>query len=156
MKLRQYIPALALMLAILGMLITPGITSAWLVCDPCCPKEKSIQAESTGREIAISYANAGTHFFQGLIALENSNTTAAKKAFDNFAMSVRNMRTTLGNSPGEMNLKEKISIMMTNGKLFYRQIQERRLPDISQITQLGRQWAQLQGMANVLVISECK
>ena len=79
MKLRQYIPALALMLAILGMLITPGITSAFLICDPCCSKKKSIQAERTGREIAISYANAGTHFFQGLIALENSNTAAEKK-----------------------------------------------------------------------------
>lgn len=156
MKLHQHIIVLSSILMMFGMLISPGITSAWLICDPCCSEKKSIQEEITGKKIATSYARVGIHFFQALIALENSDAKTAQKAFDEFSKSVSILHNTLGQSGEEKKLKTQISRMMTSGKSLYGQIQSRGLPDISQITKLGQEWAKLQTLANQAVRQKCK
>jgi len=92
MKLNRYI----IVLFVTGTILLPETSSAWLICDPCCeckpPKAIGIDLQAQGSkdvdvvasQVAVSYARAGVHFFQGLDALERSDIEKANKTFNSF------------------------------------------------------------------------
>ena len=140
--------------ALLGALVTPGTASAWLVCDPCCKGTQSEQEETiTGYRAATFYANAGIHYFQGLLALEHSDYTNANTNFEQFYVAANELRIVLDGA--DSTLTQSIEEVIEYGEAMSI-LQGRELPDIETITELGKKWAQLQTIANDAVLRSCQ
>ena len=141
-----------LLLLVIVLLLVPGTASAWLVCDPCCPKKKAIETGQDSKA-AMAYAQAGLHFFQGLVELERSEKARAHEAFGKFYKSVKELRSSLDIRDKKLEVTfarllegtEKIGAML-----------RQTLPSAEIITSLGQEWAALQITANKLVAARCK
>ena len=139
--------------ALLGVLVTPGTASAWLICDPCCKVKKSEQEEVlTGNRAATIYAYAGMNYFQGLFALEHSDYTSADTNFEQFNVAANELRSVLEGADAE--LTQSLDEVIEYGEAMSI-LQVNELPSIETITELGKKWARLQTIANDAVISRC-
>ena len=125
-----------------------------LVCDPCCKGTQSEQEETiTGYRAATFYANAGIHYFQGLLALEHSDYTNANTNFEQFYVAANELRIVLDGA--DSTLTQSIEEVIEYGEAMSI-LQGRELPDIETITELGKKWAQLQTIANDAVLRSCQ
>lgn len=146
--------------ALLGVLVMPGPASAFLICDPCCKKDKKseqVVAETggeaeTGRRAAILFANAGINYFQGLLHLENSDYAKADNNFTMFHNSASELLDVLDGV--DNNISQSLKEVIEYGEAM-QILQGEELPSLEIVTGLGKKWAQMQDVANDAVLQRC-
>ena len=100
----------------------------------------------------MTYANAGMHYFQGLLALEHSDYTNADTNFEQFYVAANELRTVLDGTDAE--LTQSIEEVIEYGEAMSI-LRANELPSIEAVTELGKKWARLQTVANDAVMSRC-
>lgn len=139
--------------ALLGAVVTPETASAWLICDPCCKNTKSEQEETiAGYRAATLYANAGKHYFQGLLDLEHSDFHNAETNFSQFYAASQELQTVLDGA--NVGLSQSLEEVIEYGEALSI-LKKNELPDMEMITELGKKWSRLQAFANDAALQRC-
>ena len=144
MKIRKYIVALMT----IGILAAPGTTSAWFICDPCCPEKKA----NEDSKLAEAYASAGIHFFGFLNSMEHRNLGEGRTSLQSFTANAEQMATMLEDTA----MREQLGVLISSTKDHTFIQSGTELPNLEFVTNLGKKWAEIQIAANDAVQKSCQ